>query len=161
MTPPPTRPGVAAMLAHLYPEEEEQKPAVKVKQEKEKVTAMETENSEDVDDPTSHKTLLPTKPTQVKPKAQLVQTRVQQVVVKPPQVEATKKAYTGPRIDKVHTCMLCETRDGRNLSFGSGLSELRNHYSVCFYNRGQFVGVADPGDENRTQILERLWMNME
>jgi len=144
-----SRPGVAAMLAHLYPEEEEQKPAVKVKQEKEKVTAMETENSEDVDDPTSHKTLLPTKPTQVKPKAQLVQTRVQQVVVKPPQVEATKKAYTGPRIDKVHTCMLCETRDGRNLSFGSGLSELRNHYSVCFYNRGQFVGVADPGDENR------------
>jgi len=144
-----SRPGVAAMLAHLYPEEEEQKPAVKVKQEKEKFTAMETDNSEDVDDPTSHKTLPPSKPPQVQPKAQPVQTRVQQVVVKPPQAEAAKKAYTGPRIDKVHTCMLCETRDGRNLSFGSGLSELRNHYSVCFYNRGQFVGIADPGDENR------------
>jgi len=144
-----SRPGVAAMLAHLYLAEEEQKPAAKVKQEKEKVTAMELDNSEDVDNPTtSQKTLPPAKPTQVKPKAQVVQARVEQVVVKP-QAEAIKKAYTGPRIDKVHTCMLCETRDGRNLSFGSGLSELRNHYSVCFYNRGQFVGVADPGDENR------------
>jgi len=120
-----------------------------VKQEKEKGTMMEPNNSEDVDDPTTmKKTLPPPKPAHVKPKVQVVQARVEQVVVKP-QVEAIKKAYTGPRIDKVHTCMLCETRDGRNLSFGSGLSELRNHYSVCFYNRGQFVGVADPGDENR------------
>jgi len=147
-----SRPGVAAMLANLYPAEEEQKPAVRVKQEKEKVTVKEPDNSEDVDDPTSLKTLPPanvSKPPQVKPKTvQQVQPRVQQVMVQP-QTEATKKAYTGPRIDKVHTCMLCETRDGRNLSFGSGLSELRNHYSVCFYNRGQFVGIADPGDENR------------
>ena len=72
-----SRPGVAAMLAHLYPEEEEQKPAVKVKQEKEKFTAMETDNSEDVDDPTSHKSLQPKKPSQVQPKNQPVQTRVQ------------------------------------------------------------------------------------
>merc|ERR1719376_730767 len=143
-----SRPGVAAMLAHLYPKEEDQKPAVKVKQEKEKVISKEPDNSEDVDDPTSSKTLPPanvSKPPQVKLKTvQQIQPRVQQVMVQP-QAEAIKqKAYTGPRIDKVHTCMLCETRDGRNLSFGSGLSELRNHYSVCFYNRGQFVGVADP-----------------
>ena len=171
-----SRQGIAAMLAHLYPSEEEekplvevkqekekviampeeeQKPLVEVKQEKEKVIAMEALNSEDVDDPTAENEL-PTsnvpKPTQVKPKTppqKVLHPRVEQVLVKPPQAEAVKKAYTGPRIDKVHTCMLCETRDGRNLSFGSGLSELRNHYSVCFYNRGQFAGVADPGDENR------------
>merc|ERR1719209_40663 len=89
----------------------------------------------------------------VKPSIEMVRPSVE--VVKPsmelvkPSVEVVKKSYTGPRIDKVHTCLLCETRDGRNLSFASGLSELRNHYSVCFYNRGQFVGVADPGEENR------------
>ena len=80
---------------------------------------------------------------------------------------AAEKAYTGPRIDKVyifksvsvaftncillqvHNCLLCEAKEGRNLSFGSGLMELRNHYSVCLYNRGQFTSVADPGEGNK------------
>ena len=53
-------------------------------------------------------------------------------------------------MSKVHNCLLCETKDGRNLSFGSsGLSELRNHYSVCFYNLGKFKGVLDPGVDNK------------
>ena len=168
------RPGVAALMAHLYPIEEEQKPEVKVKQEKVKVAEQESDNAEDVDDPTPPSSSSIQKPIQVKtvpkdqPRVQVV-ARVQNEMVKPsikmvkpsmelvkpsiemvkPSVEVAKKSYTGPRIDKVHTCLLCETRDGRNLSFGSGLSELRNHYSVCFYNRGQFVGVADPGEENR------------
>ena len=38
-----SRPGIAAMLAHLYPSEEEEKPLVEVKQEKEKVIAMPEE----------------------------------------------------------------------------------------------------------------------
>jgi len=54
-----------------------------------------------------------------------------------------------PRFSKVHNCLLCETRDGKNLNFGSGLSELRNHYSVCFYNLGHFKGVLDPGVDNK------------
>ena len=80
---------------------------------------------------------------------------------------AAEKAYTGPKIDKVyifksvsvaftncillqvHNCLLCEAKEGRNLSFGSGLMELRNHYSVCLYNRGQFTSVADPGEGNK------------
>ena len=33
--------------------------------------------------------------------------------------------------------------------FGSGLMELRNHYYVCLYNRGQFTSVADPGEGNK------------
>ena len=156
------RPGVAALMAHLYPIEEEQKPEVKVKQEKVKVAEQESDNAEDVDDPTPPSSSSIQKPIQVKtktlhkdqPRVQVV-ARVQNELVKPiiemvkPTEEVATKSYTGPRIDKVHTCLLCETRDGRNLSFGSGLSELRNHYSVCFYNRGQFVGVADPGEENR------------
>ena len=50
---------------------------------------------------------------------------------------------------QVHNCLLCEAKEGRNLSFGSGLMELRNHYSVCLYNRGQFMSVADPGEGNK------------
>ena len=45
--------------------------------------------------------------------------------------------------------MLCDSRDGKNLSFGSELSELRNHYSVCFYNLHKFKGVVDPGLDNK------------
>ena len=56
---------------------------------------------------------------------------------------------SGPRVNKVHNCLLCQTRDGKNLSFGAGLSELRNHYSVCFYNLGHFKGVLDPGVDNK------------
>ena len=54
-----------------------------------------------------------------------------------------------PRINKVHNCLLCETKDGKNLSFESGLSELRNHYSICLYNLGHFKGVLDPGMDNK------------
>ena len=49
----------------------------------------------------------------------------------------------------MHNCLLCEAKEGRNLSFGSGLMELCNHYSVCLYNRGQFTSVADPGEGNK------------
>ena len=45
----------------------------------------------------------------------------------------------------MHNCLLCEAKEGRNLSFGSGLMQLHNHYSVCLYNRGQFTSIADPG----------------
>ena len=30
----------------------------------------------------------------------------------------------------MHNCLLCEAKEGRNLSFGSGLMQLHNHYSV-------------------------------
>ena len=49
----------------------------------------------------------------------------------------------------MHNCLLCEAKEGRNLSFGSGVMELRNHYSVCLYNKGQFKVAADPGEDNR------------
>ena len=45
--------------------------------------------------------------------------------------------------------MLCEAKEGRNLSFGSGLTDLRSHYSVCLYDKGMFKYVADPGEGNR------------
>ena len=49
----------------------------------------------------------------------------------------------------MHNCLLCEAKEGRNLSFGSGLMQLHNHYSVCLYNRGQFTSIADPGEGNK------------
>jgi len=144
------RPGVAAVLAVLYPEEEDQvKKEEKVgntgKQDKKKTNSgnVGKENLDEnvVDDPTPAPTVKqPAKAAKKMPQVQ-VQPRVE--------VAAAEKAYTGPRIDKVHNCLLCEAKEGRNLSFGSGLMELRNHYSVCLYNRGQFKSIADPGEGNR------------
>jgi len=137
------RNGVADVFAALYENEEQVKKVVDdVKQEKKaKCGNVGKENlDENVDDPPP---ALPVKPakTAKKPPQVQVQPRVE--------VAAAEKAYTGPRIDKVHNCLLCEAKEGRNLSFGSGLMELRNHYSVCLYNRGQFTSVADPGEGNR------------
>jgi len=139
------RPGVAAVFAALYPDEDKEqvKKAEDVVKQEKKVTSgnLGKENlDENVDDPPP---ALPVKPARAAKK--LPQVQVQPRV----EVAAAEKAYTGPRIDKVHSCLLCEAKEGRNLSFGSGLMELRNHYSVCFYNRGQFTAVADPGEGNR------------
>merc|ERR1719290_667167 len=129
----------------LYPnEDKEQVKKVEdvVKQEKKVISGnMGKENlDENVDDPPP---VLPVKPARAAKK--LPQVQVQPRV----EVAAAEKAYTGPRIDKVHNCLLCEAKEGRNLSFGSGLMELRNHYSVCLYNRGKFKSVADPREGNR------------
>jgi len=139
------RPGVAAVFAALYPDEEqvkkEDKVGVVAKQATKKGKSVGKENlDENVDDPPPAQPVKPAKAVKKLPQVQ-VQPRVE--------VAAAEKAYTGPRIDKVHNCLLCEAKEGRNLSFGSGLMELRNHYSVCLYNRGQFKTVADPGEGNR------------
>jgi len=137
------RPGVAAVFKALYEDEEQVKKVVdEVKQEKKATRGnVGKENlDENVDDPPP---ALPVKPARAAKK--LPQVQVQPRV----EVAAAEKAYTGPRIDKVHNCLLCEAKEGRNLSFGSGLMELRNHYSVCLYNRGQFTSVADPGEGNK------------
>jgi len=137
------RPGVAAVFKALYEDEEQVKKVVdEVKQEKNATRGnVGKENlDENVDDPPP---ALPVKPARAAKK--LPQVQVQPRV----EVAAAEKAYTGPRIDKVHNCLLCEAKEGRNLSFGSGLMELRNHYSVCLYNRGQFTSVADPGEGNK------------
>ena len=63
--------------------------------------------------------------------------------------ESKTQAKDAPRVNKVHNCLLCEAKDGKNLAFDSELMEVRNHYSVCFYNLGKFKGLLDPGEENR------------
>jgi len=118
------RPGVAAVFAALYEDEEQVKKVVDaVKQEKNASRGnVGKENlDENVDDPSP---ALPVKPARAAKK--LPQVQVQPRV----EVAAVEKAYTGPRIDKVHNCLHCEAKEGRNLSFGYGLMELRNHYSV-------------------------------
>jgi len=158
------RPGVAAVFKALYPEEGEQNmvqdmaKAVgavgSVKQEKKTGGIGNKENIEEevVDDPSPAPAA---KPAKVKRGAQS-QFYQRQGVQPPVQVQSrievaapAEKPYTGPRIDKVHNCLLCEAKEGRNLSFGSGLMELRNHYSVCLYNQGKFKSVADPREGNR------------
>ena len=52
-----------------------------------------------------------------------------------------------PRITQLHTCLLCDRKEGRNLPS----LELRYHYSVCLYNRGWFAGVVEPGEENTAE----------
>ena len=80
-----------------------------------------------------------------------------QAIKGPPQIqvqarfEEVDKADTGPRSDKVHNCLLCEAKEGKNLNFSSGLVELRKHYSVCLYKSGQFKSVGNPGEANRDQ----------
>jgi len=159
------RPGAAAAFRLLYPEDKVEKVAVKVEKVADKVAvkvaekvvysqkvvekvggkvvmaAVERAEEEDVDDPGYQEA--PARPV-VKPKVD-----VKPKVEVKPKVDV-KKERTGPRIDKVHNCVLCNDKEGRNLSFGTGLSELRNHYSVCLYNFGWFVGVLAPGAENST-----------
>ena len=80
-----------------------------------------------------------------------------QAVKGPPQiqvqarVEEVDRADTRLRLDKVHNCLLCEAKEGRNLNFSSGLMQLRKHYSVCLYNRGQFKSVGNPKEANRNE----------
>ena len=52
-----------------------------------------------------------------------------------------------PRITQLHTCLLCDRKEGRNLPS----LELRYHYSVCLYNRGWFAGLLEPGEENTAE----------
>jgi hypothetical protein len=138
------RPGVAGVLALLYPDQPE-KPApgqVRVKQEKDLVMkksvvtasspAIEMDNSEDEDDPT------------VSPPAATVPVTISAKLA----AMVKKELPTGPVIHKVHSCLVCDTKEGRNLSHGSALTE---HYAVCFYNHGKFVGIVDPGPANMDQ----------
>jgi len=53
--------------------------------------------------------------------------------------------------DKVHDCLLCTEREGRNLSLGSGISDLKYHYTVCYYNKGAFIDIVKPGSENQKE----------
>ena len=53
-------------------------------------------------------------------------------------------------MDKVHNCLVCyahgrSNKEGRSLNLGSGLQELKYHYSVCVYNEGGLVPFVDPG----------------
>ena len=53
--------------------------------------------------------------------------------------------------DRVHNCVLCCDRDGMNLNLGSGLADLKYHYSVCYYNTGVFYRLVDPGQSNTVE----------
>eukprot|EP00092_Neocalanus_flemingeri_P016646 GFUD01018009.1.p1 GENE.GFUD01018009.1~~GFUD01018009.1.p1 ORF type:complete len:580 (-),score=159.68 GFUD01018009.1:202-1941(-) len=145
-----TRPGIKEVLARLYPQEIFS--AVKVKQEKGAPvpyaqSAPEVDNSEDVDDPTEAKVEAP-KVLKVAPMFKAAPPKVILVIPKP-EVK-TEGTSLGPRVDKIHNCLICNgpgksNKDGRKLNLGSGLQELKYHYSVCVYNEGGLVPFIDPG----------------
>jgi len=137
-----TRPGIEAVLGYLYPEERLEMDAVK-KEKVENNATLETEdNSEDVDDPSWEL------PQQEVKKGGMI--RVGRNVSNSPQYQVAKttKELSIPIVDKIHACVFCDSKDGKNLNLGSGLQDLRYHYSVCYYSKGRFFNVVDPGLEN-------------
>ena len=57
---------------------------------------------------------------------------------------------------QVNSCVLCKSvleikcrKDGKIISLVSDLKEVRNHYSVCFYDHGLLKLIVDPGKGNR------------
>ena len=104
----------------------------------------ELDNSEDVDDPTE--------PSVKAPVPKMYQVPVQPFVPKievKPEVKVKSEGFV-PRVDRIHNCLICNgpgksSKDGRNLNFGSGLQELKYHYSVCVYNEGGFLPFINPG----------------
>merc|ERR1719318_2201681 len=137
------RPGMKEVLNRLYPEEPTFT-TVKVKQEKGVTSTVpvvttvrqELDNSEDVDDPTepdtSSKPSIARKYNKAVPAARLPAVQVKMEV-------KSEGSSLAPRVDKIHNCLVCNgpgrtSKDGRNLNLGSGLQELKYHYSVCVYN---------------------------
>jgi len=143
-----SRPGIKEIANRLYPLEPF--PLVKVKQEKNISTvpavhsirqniALDNDNSEDVDDPAE-----PSLAVKLAVKAPVK-------IIPKKEVKTEGGSYSlAPRCDKVHHCLICNgpgksNKDGRNLNLGSGLQELKYHYSVCVYNAGGLYNLIDPG----------------
>jgi len=143
------RAGVKDVLEVLFPKEKnkakEQAP-VKVKEPQYKIVRVapiiehENENSENVDDPEYEQNFhisRKTKDQNLKAKLEL----------------KTEKGFTSLIVDKLHHCLICNSRgkickDGRNLNFGSGLSSLKYHYSVCIYYIQGFSSLVAHGQGN-------------
>jgi len=123
------RPGINSVMEYLYPKESKGQANTEVRLKKEI-----HDNSEDVDDPSW---------SQEEEKRPVVEP-------KPIVKAATTRVGVGiPRVDKLHSCIFCNAKDGRNLNLGSGIQELRYHYSLCYYNKGVFRKFVDPGEENQ------------
>jgi len=155
------RPGMKEVLNRLYPEEPTFS-TVKVKQEKGVTSTLpvvttvrqELDNSEDVDDPTepdtSSKPSIASKHNKAAPAARRPAVQVKQQPVKTKMEVKSEGSSLAPRVDKIHNCLVCNgpgrtSKDGRNLNLGSGLQELKYHYSVCVYNEGGLMPFVDPG----------------
>jgi len=159
------RPGMKEVVNKLYPPEPSFS-SVKVKQEKGVLPSvgssleLEVDNSEDVDDPTESesnakpggsKMLKVSVPLLVKPAV-----KIKQQLIPKAEVKSEGKSMA-PRVDKVHNCLVCNApgrsnKEGRSLNLGSGLQELKYHYSVCVYNEGGLVDFIDPGQGKGVQF---------
>jgi len=132
-----TRPGMKEVFHKLFPAEPFTT-ETQVKLEKDVVTpsvgssGFELDNSEDVDDPSE--------PVQVQVKAPSPKKNIGVIT---PSVVKTEVKYRPRihRVDKVHSCLLCNgpgksNKEGRNLSLGAGITELKYHYGMCVYAEG-------------------------
>jgi len=140
-----TGPEMAIVRAALYPDAKDvEKPKANFAGPGK--YSLELEDSEDVDDPSA---VLPIVPGNTLNPNKLQFGEEIKAEVKP---EFIKEARTL----KIHDCLLCDAKDGKAMKFDSGAKELRYHYAVCFYVKGAFVGILDPGNKNRDEAGKAL-----
>ena len=53
-----------------------------------------------------------------------------EVVRKDPQVRLPEEVVRRVAVDRVHSCVLCNDKDGRSMNLGSGLWDIKYHYAV-------------------------------
>ena len=49
---------------------------------------------------------------------------------KDPQVRLPEEMVRRVAVDRVHSCVLCNDKDGRSMNLGSGLWDIKYHYAV-------------------------------
>jgi len=156
-----TRPGIDKVLIYLYPETRAEGATLKkdvlgeptIKRE---ATFENEDNSEDVDDPSwepegakVEKVMQGGKsPAARKMKWERVSVSNGNNVENSSWQSPKVRNGSNPIVDKIHSCVFCDTKEGKTLNLGSGMQDLRYHYAVCYYRRGNFFSVIDPGKEN-------------
>merc|ERR1719431_176456 len=74
------------------------------------------------------------------------------VKMMPTHSRPAQEVVGGALVDQVHSCVVCKKKDGRNLNMGSGLSDLKYHYAVCYYDDNgvnRYLSYMDPGEVNQ------------
>ena len=132
------RPEVQHVFKTIYPAVVEGDPRVK----QERMKSVLEQEDEDVDDPSPAKALVVKTVPAIKNIADM-NSKVDAGVNMGPRIDKVLYCLLKlllllllmPILPQVHNCLVCDTKDGRNLSLSQGTQELRYHYAVCFYDQ--------------------------
>jgi len=71
----------------------------------------------------------------------------------PVKVSASPSTTPRPRINKIHTCVICKgsIKEGKKLNLEENLQSAMYHYAGCFYELHKFKGIIDPGQDNQDE----------